>query len=229
MHKRRVGEIPRMRMGRIDASERRKELSPLDLQAPGQGCRLQECFLGFDARLVVVVELEDNVREAFEVRIDRAVDGDFRVARIEAALLRIVIADLDSIQIARGRCRAGEYRIKDTLRYVLPPPAIVIGAVPAVGSLTTDASVVGKPPIAVVAGVESIGVAAVCPGTTDSSVVGISGAFFATGTAPVIGVSAACEAPVGSGGEVLEAMLFCRLSMTVCCSASCFLSVSSSA
>jgi len=55
---------------------------------------LEKCLLEFDLGRVVVIELENNIREPLEIRIDRAIDGDFRVAGIEAPLLRIVVADM---------------------------------------------------------------------------------------------------------------------------------------
>ena len=56
---------------------------------------LHEGFLDFDLGFVVVVQFEDDVGEPFEVRIDCAIKGELDIARIESALLRIVIADLD--------------------------------------------------------------------------------------------------------------------------------------
>ena len=61
---------------------------------------MHESFFDFDLGFVVVVQLENDVGETFEVRIDGAVKRQLRVARIEAALLGIVIADLDVIEIA---------------------------------------------------------------------------------------------------------------------------------
>ena len=65
------------------------------MQAVWQIRGLHEGFLEFDLGFVVVVEYENDVREPFEVRIDCAIKGQLGIARIEAALLRIVVADLD--------------------------------------------------------------------------------------------------------------------------------------
>src|SRR6267143_1842591 len=106
MNDRRVRKVPGVRMRRIDSTKGRKELSGFDLQVEGQTSCLQKRFFDFDFGLVVVVELENNVGEAFEVRIDRAIECELDVPRVESPLLRIVIADFDVIEIARAR--AGE-------------------------------------------------------------------------------------------------------------------------
>ena len=56
---------------------------------------LHKRFLDLDLGSVVVVEFEDDVGETFEVRIDRAIEGELDIAGIESALLRIVIAHFD--------------------------------------------------------------------------------------------------------------------------------------
>src|SRR5438093_5409966 len=89
-------------MCRIQSTERSEELPAFQLQVEWQASRLHECFLYFDLGFVVVVQLENDVRESFEVRIDRAVERQLDIARIEASLLRIVIADLDVIEVARA-------------------------------------------------------------------------------------------------------------------------------
>src|SRR5439155_19646437 len=99
----RFRQSPGMRMGRNNSAECGEELSGFQFQNERQTGRLQERFLDFDFGLVVVVELENNVGEAFEVRIDRAVEGELNVARVESTLLRIVVADFDVIEIARAR------------------------------------------------------------------------------------------------------------------------------
>ena len=63
---------------------------------------MHERFLDFDLGLVVVVQFENDIGESFEVRIDRAVKGELDVTRVEAALLWIVIAHLDVIEISRA-------------------------------------------------------------------------------------------------------------------------------
>ena len=148
-----VGEIPGVRMRRINASEGGEKLAALELQTPRQIGRLHERFLDFDLRFIVVIELENNVGEPFEVRIDGAVERELEVARVEAALLRIVVAHFELVEI--GITRPGERKlaIERDVHVVRPPPAIVIGAVndaPAPADeyvsveVVTDASVVGN-------------------------------------------------------------------------------------
>ena len=112
MHKWRVGKIPGVRMRRVDPAECSEELSGLELEVERKIGRLKKCFLHLDFGFVVVVELEDNVGEAFEVGIDRAVERELDVARIESALLRIVIAHFDMIEIARARVGEREHSIE---------------------------------------------------------------------------------------------------------------------
>ena len=95
-------------MGRINSAECGEELSRFKLQVERQTRRLQERFLNFDFGFVVVVELENDIGETFEVRIDRAVERELDVARVEPALLRIVIANFDVVEIARARAGEGK-------------------------------------------------------------------------------------------------------------------------
>ena len=81
--------------------------------------RLQKRFLHFDSGFVVVVELEDNVGEAFEIRIDRAIEGELDVARVKAALLRIVIADFDAIEVARRRSGERKHSVERNVHVIL--------------------------------------------------------------------------------------------------------------
>src|SRR5260370_42279400 len=103
MNDRRVRKVPGVRMRRIDSAKGRKELSSFELQVERQAGRLQERLFDFDFGLIVVVELENNVGETFEVRIDRTVERELEVAGVESALLRIVVADFDVIEVARTR------------------------------------------------------------------------------------------------------------------------------
>src|SRR5438552_7180925 len=119
----RVRKIPGMRMGRINSAECGEELSGFQLQIERQTGRLQERFLDFDFGLVVVVELENNVGETFEVRIDRAVEGELNVARVESTLLRIVVADFDVIEIARARTGEREQPIERDVHVIFPTAA----------------------------------------------------------------------------------------------------------
>ena len=55
---------------------------------------MQVSLLEFDGRLVVLVQFQNDVGEALEIGIDRAIDGDFRVAQGKAALEGIMITQL---------------------------------------------------------------------------------------------------------------------------------------
>ena len=79
---------------------------------------MQERFLDFHFGLVVVVQLENNVGETFEVRIDRAVERQLDIARVEAALLRIVIAYFDVIEVARGRASQREQSVEGDVHVI---------------------------------------------------------------------------------------------------------------
>src|SRR6266566_6036897 len=89
-------------MRRVQPAEGGEELPGFQLQVERQTGRLHECFFDFDIGLVVVVQLENDVGETFEVRINRTVKGELYVAGIEAALLRIVITYFDVIKILRA-------------------------------------------------------------------------------------------------------------------------------
>ena len=79
---------------------------------------MQKCLLDFDLGFVVVVQFENNVGKTFEVRIDRAVKGELDVARIETALLRIVIANFDMIEIARAGVRQREQSVEGNVHVI---------------------------------------------------------------------------------------------------------------
>ena len=89
-------------MRRVQPAEGGEELPGFQLQIVGEARGLHEGFLDFDIGLVVVVQLENDVGEAFEVGIDRPVERELNVARIESALLRIVIAHFNVIKILRA-------------------------------------------------------------------------------------------------------------------------------
>src|SRR5882724_7188819 len=89
-------------MRRVQPAEGGEELPGFQLQVERQASRLHECFFDFDLGLVVVVQLENDVGETLEVRINRTVKGELYVAGIEAALLRIVITYFDVIKILRA-------------------------------------------------------------------------------------------------------------------------------
>src|SRR5437762_13186093 len=89
-------------MRRVQATERGKELPGFQLQVERKASRLHECFFDFDVGFIVVVQLENDVGETFEVRINRPVKGELYVAGIEAALLRIMITHFDVIEVSRA-------------------------------------------------------------------------------------------------------------------------------
>src|SRR5438477_5808001 len=92
-------------MRRINPAERGEELSGFELKIEWQTRCLQERFFNFDSGFVVVVEFEDNVGETFEVGIDCAIERELGVARVETALLWIMIPALNITEIARARAR----------------------------------------------------------------------------------------------------------------------------
>src|SRR5207244_1918462 len=87
-------------MRRVQPAEGGEELPGFQLQVERKASRLHECFFDFDVGLVVVVQLENDVCETLEVRIHRTVKRQLNVTRIETALLRIVVADFDVIEVA---------------------------------------------------------------------------------------------------------------------------------
>jgi len=79
---------------------------------------LHKRFLDLDLGFVVVVECEDDVGETFEVRIDRAIEGEFDIAGVESALLRIVIAHFDVRQIACGRSSQSKHSVEGNVHVI---------------------------------------------------------------------------------------------------------------
>ena len=63
---------------------------------------MHESFFDFHLRFIIVIQFENNISESFEVRIDRAVKRELDVTRVEAALLWVVIADLDVMEVGRA-------------------------------------------------------------------------------------------------------------------------------
>src|SRR5436305_4269870 len=106
-------------MRRVDPAERGEELSGFQLQIEWQTRRLQERFFNFDISVVVVVEFEDNVGESFEVGINCAIEREFDVARVESALLRIVIPALDVTEIACARAGQGKQSVERNVHVIL--------------------------------------------------------------------------------------------------------------
>src|SRR5438046_7908942 len=104
-----------MRMNRVQPTKGGKELPGFQLEIIGQVRRLHECFFNFDLGFVVVIQLENDVGEAFEVRIDCAVKRKFGVTRVEAALLWIVVANLDVMEISGTGISEREQTIQRTV------------------------------------------------------------------------------------------------------------------
>ena len=86
-------------MRSVQPAEVGKELPAFQLQIVWQARGLQESFLEFDLSLVVIVQQENDVREPLKVRFGCAIKREFGVACIEAALLGIVVANLDVMEI----------------------------------------------------------------------------------------------------------------------------------
>ncbi len=105
-------------MNRIEPAERRKELSAFQLQIERQARRLHECFFDFDLGFIVVIQFENNIGEPFEVRVDRAVERQLDVARVETTLLRIVIAYFDVVEIGRAGISEREQAVEGNIHII---------------------------------------------------------------------------------------------------------------
>src|SRR5438045_9212362 len=101
-----------MRMNRVQAAKRCEELPRFQLKIVGQARSLHEGFFDFDVGFVVVVQLENDVGETFEVRIDGTVKRKLGVPRVETSLLRIMVADLDVMEIGRAGISEREQTIE---------------------------------------------------------------------------------------------------------------------
>src|SRR5437588_93571 len=108
-----------MRMSRIEPAKSGEELSGFELKVERQTRRLHERFFNFDIGVVVVIEFEHDVGEPFEVGIDRSVERQLDVARVESALLRIVIPALDVTEIARARAGEGKQSVERDVHVIL--------------------------------------------------------------------------------------------------------------
>ena len=108
-----------MGMSRVESTEGGKELACFDLQAIGQAGRLQKRFFELDIRLVEVIELKDNVSEPFEIGINGPIERDFGVAPVKSALLRIVIAHFDLVEITGAGCSEREHRVERNVHVIL--------------------------------------------------------------------------------------------------------------
>ncbi len=110
-----------MGMRRIDPAESGEKLPALQLQVERKIGRLQKGFLHFDIGIVVVVEFENDVGEAFEIRVDRAIKRQLDVAGVETALLRVVIAYLETIEMFVARVSPGKHRVEGDVHVILAP------------------------------------------------------------------------------------------------------------
>src|SRR5213079_3565169 len=99
-------------MCRIQPAKGGEELSAFQLEIERQARRLHECFFNLDFGFVVVIQFEDDVGETFEVRIDRAIKCKLGVPRVETSLLRIMVADLDVMEIGRAGISEREQTIE---------------------------------------------------------------------------------------------------------------------
>src|SRR6185369_2456196 len=72
-----IHERPLMRVLGILPAKGGEELARLDLELRRQRNRLEVSLLEFDLGLVVLVQLEDDIAVAFEIRIHRAIQRDF--------------------------------------------------------------------------------------------------------------------------------------------------------
>src|SRR6266496_2152257 len=128
-----------MRMNRIEPAKRREELAGFQLQIERQASRLHECFFDFHFRFIVVIQFENNIGKTFEVRVHRTVECELSVACVESPLLRIVIAHFDVLEIVSGADVTTEVSVVGK-----PPGAGVPLTAGAVADATTDVSSVGK-------------------------------------------------------------------------------------
>jgi len=89
-------------MSGIDPAECGEKLPGFHLEIEWQAGGLQECFLYLDFGFVVVIQLENDIREALEIRVHRAIECKFEIAGVKSALLRVVVPHLDMIKVARA-------------------------------------------------------------------------------------------------------------------------------
>ena len=105
-------------MRRVQPAEGGEELPGFQLQIEGKARGLHECFFDFDIGFIVVVQLENDIGETFEVGINRTVKGELYVAGIEAALLRIVITYFDVIKILRAGVSKRKQAVKGNVHVI---------------------------------------------------------------------------------------------------------------
>ncbi len=181
-------------MRRIDPPEGGEKLPGFELQTCGQIGRLQERFLDFDVGRVVVVEFENDIREAFKIRIDRAIKRELQIACVKSSLQRIVIADATVIGAVNEA----------------PTPVDEIDSF----EVVTDASVVGNCEFtAAAAGPVAVGGGGGAEATTESSVVGNAAGALAGGDG-VAGMLALAGSAAGS--TFIFAITSC-CAFTCCC------------
>ena len=93
-------------------------MSAFQLQIEWQVRRLHECFFDFDLGFIVVVQFENNIGEAFEVRINRSVERELDVAGVESALLRIMITYFNVIKIGRAGISEREQAVEGNIHVI---------------------------------------------------------------------------------------------------------------
>ena len=84
--KRLIDKSPLMRVLRILASESREELASFDLEILRQRGGLEIRLLELELGALVLIEFENDVGKALEIRINRSIQCDFGIAHGEAAL-----------------------------------------------------------------------------------------------------------------------------------------------
>src|SRR3954470_20546549 len=103
----------------VDPAEGGEKLPGFELKIERQACGLGEGLLDFDLGLIVVIQLEDDVGESLKVGVNRTVERELDVSRVETSLLRIVIADFDVIEITCRRTGQREHRIERDVHVIL--------------------------------------------------------------------------------------------------------------
>ena len=112
VHEREIDEAPRVRVLGVEAAKVREELARAQLQIAGQRTRLGVCLLDLQCRSTARIDLVNKTRLTAEIRIDRAAENRFEILQREAALLRIVAAGLQFIEVGRGRGTGGQQHVE---------------------------------------------------------------------------------------------------------------------
>ena len=86
-----------MRVLRVLPAEVGKELAGLDLQVERQRHALQVGFLQLHRGLVVLIELEGDIGEPFEIRVHCPIEHNFGVDERETASVGVMIPELQEL------------------------------------------------------------------------------------------------------------------------------------